>query len=318
MQIDEKNEIREPYVLSESGIYNIIVTTTDKAGNSASNMYIVKIRRAQSIEVTTEPTYQHFAGDKFNANGMEVTVLFDNGAKEKTTEYTIVNWAYPLKCGNNKIEIKYNKNPEIKTELEVEALHVERILEEKEPTCTEDGCTEGKYCSVCNTIIVAQEVIPAKGHTYEEGECINCGNKQEVLQIQSEEYKIENEKIEKIQEKTTAEQFILNIETNATEIIIYNKKGEVLENDNIIATGMKVQLKFKEETKEFTIVISGDVNEDGKASILDIMMINKVRLKQKTLEEANYAAADVTKDNKVDIKDIFRINMFRLHKITEL
>ena len=33
------------------------------------------------------------------------------------------------------------------------------------PTCTETGLTEGKHCSVCNTVLVAQEVVPAKGHT---------------------------------------------------------------------------------------------------------------------------------------------------------
>ena len=33
------------------------------------------------------------------------------------------------------------------------------------PSCTEPGLTEGKHCSVCNTVIKAQEVIPAKGHT---------------------------------------------------------------------------------------------------------------------------------------------------------
>ena len=32
-------------------------------------------------------------------------------------------------------------------------------------TCTEPGKTEGKHCSVCNAVIKAQEVIPAKGHT---------------------------------------------------------------------------------------------------------------------------------------------------------
>ncbi|MBR4742608.1 MAG: InlB B-repeat-containing protein, partial [Oscillospiraceae bacterium] len=33
------------------------------------------------------------------------------------------------------------------------------------PTCTETGLTEGSHCSVCNEVIVAQEVVPATGHT---------------------------------------------------------------------------------------------------------------------------------------------------------
>ena len=33
------------------------------------------------------------------------------------------------------------------------------------PTCIETGLTAGKHCSVCNTVIVAQEVVPATGHT---------------------------------------------------------------------------------------------------------------------------------------------------------
>ena len=32
------------------------------------------------------------------------------------------------------------------------------------PTCTETGLTEGKHCSVCNTVLKAQEVIHATGH----------------------------------------------------------------------------------------------------------------------------------------------------------
>ncbi|MGN0443169.1 MAG: hypothetical protein ACI4F5_00960, partial [Acutalibacteraceae bacterium] len=32
-------------------------------------------------------------------------------------------------------------------------------------TCTKTGLTEGKHCSVCNAVLVAQEVVAAKGHT---------------------------------------------------------------------------------------------------------------------------------------------------------
>ncbi|MBQ7835677.1 MAG: leucine-rich repeat protein [Clostridia bacterium] len=43
--------------------------------------------------------------------------------------------------------------------------HEEEIIPAKEPTCTEDGLTEGVRCSVCGEILKAQEVVPAT-HTF--------------------------------------------------------------------------------------------------------------------------------------------------------
>ena len=43
--------------------------------------------------------------------------------------------------------------------------HTEVVDPAVKPNCTETGLTEGKHCSVCNTVIVAQTKVDALGHT---------------------------------------------------------------------------------------------------------------------------------------------------------
>ena len=43
--------------------------------------------------------------------------------------------------------------------------HTPSIDAKVEPTCTKTGRTEGKHCSVCNEVLVKQEIVPAKGHS---------------------------------------------------------------------------------------------------------------------------------------------------------
>ena len=59
--------------------------------------------------------------------------------------------------------------------------HVEEVLLAVAPTCTESGLTEGKKCSICNTVIVEQTVVAATGHTLTqvaavEPTCVEEGN----------------------------------------------------------------------------------------------------------------------------------------------
>ena len=45
--------------------------------------------------------------------------------------------------------------------------HTEVVDKAVAPTCTETGLTEGKHCSTCNEVLVAQEEVKALGHKYE-------------------------------------------------------------------------------------------------------------------------------------------------------
>ena len=44
--------------------------------------------------------------------------------------------------------------------------HVEVVAEAVAPTCENIGLTEGKHCSLCGTVLVAQTEVPALGHNY--------------------------------------------------------------------------------------------------------------------------------------------------------
>ena len=57
--------------------------------------------------------------------------------------------------------------------------HTEVVDVAVAPTCTTTGLTEGKHCSVCNEVLVAQNVVASLGHTHESvvtaPDCVNGG-----------------------------------------------------------------------------------------------------------------------------------------------
>ncbi len=67
--------------------------------------------------------------------------------------------------------------------------HTEATDDAVSPTCTESGLTEGKHCSVCGVTLLAQEVLPAKGHSYgafatiTEPTCTEDGEEQKTCSV---------------------------------------------------------------------------------------------------------------------------------------
>ena len=62
---------------------------------------------------------------------------------------------------------------------EAEHVHTPVTIPGYPATCTEPGMTDGQYCTVCKTILVEWEVIPASGHNFENGVCTGCGDRDE-------------------------------------------------------------------------------------------------------------------------------------------
>ena len=116
-------------------------------------------------------------------------------------------------------------------------------------TCTAAGKTEGKYCSVCDAVLVAQEEVAALGHNFgeyvynndattdtdgtETATCSRCGEKDTQV--------AEGTKLEKTPEKGTtvgesaanevniyAHGNIIVIENAADEISVYNAMGTLV------------------------------------------------------------------------------------------
>ena len=53
--------------------------------------------------------------------------------------------------------------------------HTEVIDAAVDATCTSTGLTEGKHCSVCDEVLVAQTEVPVLDHNFSEGICVVCG-----------------------------------------------------------------------------------------------------------------------------------------------
>lgn len=72
-----------------------------------------------------------------------------------------------VNCGGNETSADKYGRPAVQTVTVKHQGHVIVVDERVEPTCTEPGLTEGSHCINCDEMTVAQEVIPAKGHSYD-------------------------------------------------------------------------------------------------------------------------------------------------------
>ena len=174
--------------------------------------------------------------------------------------------------------------------------HTEVELEGKAPTCTEAGLSKGKKCSVCDTILTAQETIPATNHNYVEGVCSACnaedpnynGPKTYVLDANDLENKA------KIDEDGFHSYVVAGSKDFFT--IYLSKKTEIKENKKTFEDGYVSTKRIGWNTKTV-------ISEDEIASAIEMNITGTATVKIWWVSGGYYTVDDVDVPRQIAIYD---------------
>lgn len=123
----------------------------------------------------------------------------------------------------------------------------------------------------------------------------------------NKEYKIENGYISNISKNTLAE--TLSNELNISNYKITHNGKELNLSKEVISTGDILTY----DNKEYTLIVSGDINKDGDCGIHDLVSFRKYLLEYSTYDNLEEMAADTNQDNSLDIKDLVGIRKIILN-----
>ena len=131
--------------------------------------------------------------------------------------------------------------------------------------------------------------------------------------LTSDEVTITENTISKISESTTVASLLAKFNEKATIRVTLN--GKEVSANSLVGTNMVVSLMDGDTVvKSYTVIVTGDINGDGKISITD-MIAAKAHLLNKEIIRGNSAtAADTNGDGKISITDFIQIKAKLLGK----
>ncbi len=137
---------------------------------------------------------------------------------------------------------------------------------------------------------------------------VNVHKLKEGQNIESNSLREANGILSKIGEKVSVKEFKDKWKnSNNLELIVKDKNGNALKDENYITTNTQIEIRTIQESKviqEYTCLIYGDVNGDGKISALDYAYIkNHIMDIQKITKEIEKKAANINEDEKISALD---------------
>ena len=126
--------------------------------------------------------------------------------------------------------------------------------------------------------------------------------------ISSIGYNNNNNVLSKIEVGTDVSSIINNIKNKYSSAnVIFKDKNNNNKNTGIVSTNDKLVITNNNETKEYSIVIYGDVSGNGNIDITDLLKIQKHIKKVSVLSDNYLISADTNKDGVVDIADLLKV-----------
>lgn len=136
-------------------------------------------------------------------------------------------------------------------------------------------------------------------------------------QISSSQVAVNQEtgSISQISAGTTVNSFVASVNESGYVVVFQN--GSQVSGETPVATGMKACIIENGSVKrEYTIVVTGDTNGDGKINITDMIAVKASVLRKSELSGAYAQAGDVNGDGKINITDFIKTKAHILKKDT--
>ena len=118
----------------------------------------------------------------------------------------------------------------------------------------------------------------------------------------------------------TIREFKEELNNEASTIKIYDTLGNLLEDDEIVKTGLVIKLEYNNKVyDEAIMVVRGDVDGDGYVNVTDYMMVLNHSLELTEIEDPiKFLAADVEEDELINVTDYIKIMDYSLENLDTL
>ena len=140
-----------------------------------------------------------------------------------------------------------------------------------------------------------------------------AGNKTQIsfqiMESNNQNYIVQENIIKNISEQTKKSDFNNKLKLGLTYKITRNDE-EINETDNI-ATG---DILTTSAGDKYTLIVTGDLNKDGKLNLKDLVKMRKYFLDGNNLDENEMLAADCNFDGKINLKDLVKMRLMLLNQ----